>query len=73
MNYDEIVKALKEERRLNEELGKIIEEPSYYDPTHYEDEEGNIKPIPTKKQRNGSDLDSLDAVSYTHLTLPTKA
>ena len=25
MNYDEIVKALKEERRLNEELGKIIE------------------------------------------------
>ena len=42
MNYDEIVKALKEERRLNEELGKIIEEPSYYDPTHYEDEEGNI-------------------------------
>ena len=38
MNYDEIVKALKEERRLNEELGKIIEEPSYYDPTHYEDE-----------------------------------
>ena len=39
MNYDEIVKALKEERRLNEELGKIIEEPSYWDPTHYEDEE----------------------------------
>ena len=43
MNYDEIVKALKEEKKLNEELGKIIEEPSYYDPTHYEDEEGNIK------------------------------
>ena len=47
---------------MNEELGKIIEEPSYYDPTHYEDEEGNIKPIPTKKQRNGSDLDSLDGI-----------
>ena len=62
MNYDEIVKALKEERRLNDELGKIIEEPSYYDPTHYEDEEGNIKLIPTKKQRNGSDLDSLDDI-----------
>ena len=42
MNYDEIAKALEEEKRLNDELGKIIEEPSYYDPTHYEDEEGNI-------------------------------
>ena len=48
MNYDEIAKALEEEKKLNDELGKIIEEPSYYDPTHYEDEEGNIKPIPTK-------------------------
>ena len=45
MNYDEIAKALEEEKRLNDELGKIIEEPSYYDPTHYEDEEGNIKSI----------------------------
>ena len=60
MNYEEIVKALKEERRLNEELGRIIEEPSFFDPTHYED--GNIKLIPTKKQRNGSDLDSLDGI-----------
>ena len=60
MNYNEIVKALKEEKRLNDELGKIIEEPSYYDPTHYEDENGNIVAIPTKRQRNGSDLDSLD-------------
>ena len=60
MNYDEIAKALEEEKRLNDQLGRIIEEPSYYDPTHYEDEEGNIKLIPTKKQRNGSDLDSLD-------------
>jgi len=62
MNYDEIAKALEEEKKLNDELGKIIEEPSYYDPTHYEDEEGNIKPIPTKKQRNGGDLDSLDGI-----------
>ena len=62
MNYEEIVKALKEERRLNDELGKIIEEPSYYDPTHYEDENCNIVAIPTKRQRNGSDLDSLDGV-----------
>ena len=62
MNYDEIAKALEEEKKLNDELGKIIEEPSYYDPTHYEDEEGNIKPILTKEQRNGSDLDSLDDV-----------
>ena len=60
MNYDEIAKALEEEKKLNDELGKIIEEPSFFDPTHYEDEEGNIKLIPTKKQRNGSDLDSLD-------------
>ena len=60
MNYDEIAKALEEEKRLNDELGRIIEEPSFFDPTHYEDEEGNIKLIPTKKQRNGSDLDSLD-------------
>ena len=60
MNCEEIVKALKGERRLNDELGKIIEEPSYYDPTHYEDENGNIVAIPTKRQRNGSDLDSLD-------------
>jgi len=62
MNYEEIVKALKKERELDEELGKIIEEPSYYDPTHYEDENGNIVAIPTKRQRNGSDLDSLDGV-----------
>ena len=62
MNYDEIAKALEEEKRLNDELGKIIEEPSYYDPTHYEDEEGNNKQIPTKKQRKGSDLDSLDGL-----------
>ena len=45
MNYDEIVKALKEERRLNEELGKIIEEPSYYDPTHYEDEAATMEKV----------------------------
>ena len=62
MNYDEIAKALEEEKKLNDELGKIIEEPSFFDPTHYEDEEGNIKLIPTKKQRNGSDLDSLDGI-----------
>ena len=62
MNYDEIAKALEEEKRLNDELGRIIEEPSFFDPTHYEDEEGNIKLIPTKKQRNGSDLDSLDGL-----------
>ena len=62
MNYEEIVKALKKEQELDKELGKIIEEPSYYDPTHYEDENGNIVAIPTKRQRNGSDLDSLDGV-----------
>ena len=62
MNYEEIVKALKKEKELDEELGKIIEEPSYHDPTHYEDEEGNIVAIPTKKVRNGRDLDSLDGV-----------
>ena len=60
MNYEDIAAALKEEERLNKELGRIIEEPSYYDPTHYEDEEGNIKLIPTKKQKHGKDLDALD-------------
>ena len=60
MNYEDIAAALKEEERLDKELGRIIEKPGYFDPTHYEDEEGNIKLIPTKKQKHGKDLDSLD-------------
>ena len=57
MNYDEIAKALEEEEKLDDELGKVGE--------------GVDEQLSGKKVRNGSDLDSLDAVSYTHLTLPT--
>ena len=60
MNYEDIAAALKEEERLDNELERIIENPSYFDPTHYEDGEGNIKLIPTKKQKHGKDLDALD-------------
>ena len=48
MNYDEIVKALKEEKKLNEQLGEVGE--------------GVDEQILSKKQRNGSDLDSLDGI-----------
>ena len=46
MNYDEIVKGLKEEKKLNEQLGKVGE--------------GVDEQLPGKRVRNGSDLDSLD-------------
>ena len=46
MNYDEIVKALKEEKKLDEQLGKVGE--------------GVDEQLPAKRVRNGSDLDSLD-------------
>ena len=46
MNYDEIVKALKEEKKLDEQLGRVGE--------------GVDEQILSKRRRNGSDLDSLD-------------
>ena len=46
MNYDEIVKALEEEEKLDDELGKVGE--------------GVDEQLSGKKVRNGSDLDSLD-------------
>ena len=46
MNYDEIVKALKEEKKLDEQLGRVGE--------------GVDEQLPGKRVRNGSDLDSLD-------------
>ena len=48
MNYDEIVKALNEERKLNEQLGKVGE--------------GVNEQLSSKRRRNGSDLDSLDGI-----------
>ena len=48
MNYDEIAKALEEEKRLNDELGKVGE--------------GVDEQLSGKRVRNGSDLDSLDGL-----------
>lgn len=48
MNYDEIVKALEEEKKLNEQLGKVGE--------------GVDEQLLSKRRRNGSDLDSLDGI-----------
>ena len=48
MNYDEIVKALKEEEELDNQLGKVGE--------------GVDEQLSSKKVRNGSDLDSLDGI-----------
>ena len=48
MNYDEIVKALKEEKKLDEQLGKVGE--------------GVDEQFLNKRRRNGSDLDSLDGM-----------
>ena len=48
MNYDEIVKALKQEKKLNEQLGEVGE--------------GVDEQILSKRMRNGSDLDSLDGI-----------
>ena len=48
MNYDEIVKALKEEKELDNQLGKVGE--------------GVEEQLSSKRRRNGSDLDSLDGI-----------
>ena len=48
MNYDEIVKALKEEKKLNEQLGEVGA--------------GIDEQLSSKRRRNGSDLDSLDNI-----------
>lgn len=48
MNYDEIVKALDEEKKLDEQLGKVGE--------------GVNEQLSSKRRRNGSDLDSLDGI-----------
>ena len=48
MNYDEIVKALNEEKKLDEQLGKVGE--------------GVNEQLSSKRRRNGSDLDSLDGI-----------
>ena len=48
MNYDEIAKALEEEKRLNDELGKVGE--------------GVEEQLSNKRVRHGGDLDSLDGI-----------
>ena len=48
MNYDEIVKALKEEENLDNQVGKVGE--------------GVTDQLSSKRRRNGSDLDSLDGI-----------
>ena len=48
MNYDEIVKALKEEENLDNQVGKVGE--------------GVNEQLSSKRKRNGSDLDSLDGI-----------
>ena len=48
MNYDEMTKAIKEEKKLNEQLGKVGE--------------GVNEQLSSKRRRNGSDLDSLDGI-----------
>ena len=48
MNYDEIVKALKEEDNLDNQVWKVGE--------------GVNEQLSSKRRRNGSDLDSLDGI-----------
>ena len=48
MNYEEIVKALKKEKELDKELGKVGD--------------GVDEQLLARKVRNGRDLDSLDGV-----------
>ena len=48
MNYDEIAKALEEEEKLDDELGKVGE--------------GVEDQLSNKRVRHGSDLDSLDGL-----------
>ena len=48
MNYDEIAKALEEEEKLDNQLGKIGE--------------GVEEQLSNKRVRHGSDLDSLDGL-----------
>ena len=48
MNYDEIVKALNEEKELDNQLGKVGE--------------GVEEQLSNKRVRHGGDLDSLDGI-----------
>ena len=48
MNYDEIVKALKEEEEIDNQLGKVGE--------------GVEEQLSNKRVRHGGDLDSLDGI-----------
>ena len=55
MNYENISSALKEEERLDAELGKVGEGVEYFVDGH-----GDVHEVKVKKSRNGGDLDALD-------------
>tara|TARA_B100000427_G_scaffold60_1_gene53 strand:- start:318 stop:494 length:177 start_codon:yes stop_codon:yes gene_type:complete len=57
MNYENISSALKEEERLDAELGKVGEGVEYFVDGH-----GDVHEVKVKKSRNGGDLDALDGV-----------
>ncbi len=57
MNYENISSALKEEERLDAELGKVGEGVEYFVDGH-----GDVHEVKVKKSRHGGDLDALDGV-----------
>ena len=57
MNYDEIAAALKEEEKLDAELGKVGEGVEYFVDGH-----GDVHEVKVKNSRHGGDLDALDGV-----------
>ena len=57
MNYDEIAAALKEEEKLDAELGKVGEGVEYFVDGH-----GDVREVKVKNSRHGGDLAALDGV-----------
>ena len=55
MNYENISSALKEEERLDAELGKVGEGVEYFVDGH-----GDVRTAKVKKSRHGKDFDALD-------------
>ena len=55
MKYEDIAAALKEEEKLDAELGKVGEGVEYFVDGH-----GDVREVKVKKLRNGKDLDALD-------------
>tara|TARA_B100001250_G_C19134059_1_gene500919 strand:+ start:358 stop:534 length:177 start_codon:yes stop_codon:yes gene_type:complete len=57
MNPEDIADALKEEEKLDAELGKVGEGVEYFVDGH-----GDVHEVKVKKIRHGGDLDALDGV-----------